>query len=148
MQIRRKTLQACPAASISYILCKPESINGDAATVQGLEFVLKTQLTAINGIRVPLNIAYTYIDSEFDIDTAFFGDVSAGDSIPYIPENQGQISLGLEANKWSAYVDAVDEVCVRALCAEFEKTDVNFTVDISGNYQVSYELKLFARVEI
>jgi Fe(3+) dicitrate transport protein len=129
-----------------------DAFNGDAATVQGLEFILKTELTEFNGIRVPLSITYTYINSEFDTDiadTAFFGDVSAGDSIPYIPENQGQISLGLEANNWSVYANAVyvDEVCVRASCAMFEKTDSNLTVDISGNYQVSNELKLFARVE-
>jgi Fe(3+) dicitrate transport protein len=120
--------------------------------VQGLEFVLTTDLTEFNGIRVPLNITYTYIDSEFDTDiadTAFFGDVSAGDSIPYIPENQGQISLGLEGNNWSTYLNGVyvDEVCVRASCADFEKTDGSFTVDISGNYQVSDDLKLFARIE-
>ncbi|MFT4810614.1 MAG: Fe(3+) dicitrate transport protein [Glaciecola sp.] len=128
------------------------AFNGDAATVQGLEFVLKTELTELNGIRVPLSITYTYINSEFDTDiadTAFFGDVSAGDSIPYIPKNQGQISFGLEANNWSVYANAVyvDEVCVRASCAVFEKTDSNLTLDISGNYQVSDELKLFARVE-
>lgn len=129
-----------------------DAFNGDAATVQGIEFVLKTELSEFNGISVPLNITYTYIDSKFDTDiadTAFFGDVSAGDSIPYIPENQGQISLGLEANNWSAYINGVyiDQVCVRASCAEFEKTDGSFTVDISGNYQVSNDLKLFARIE-
>jgi Fe(3+) dicitrate transport protein len=129
-----------------------DAFNGDAATVQGIEFILKTELTEINGINVPLNITYTYIDSKFDTDiadTAFFGDVSAGDSIPYIPENQGQISLGLEANNWSAYINAlyVDAVCVRASCAMFEQTDNNFTVDVSGNYQVSDDLKLFARIE-
>jgi Fe(3+) dicitrate transport protein len=129
-----------------------DAFNGDAATVQGLEFVLQTELTEINGIRVPLSITYTYINSEFDTDiadTAFFGDVSAGDSIPYIPEYQGQVSLGLETNNWSVYANAVyvDEVCVRASCAVFEKTDSSFTVDISGNYQLSNELKLFARIE-
>jgi Fe(3+) dicitrate transport protein len=129
-----------------------DAFNGDAATVQGIEFVLKTELTEFNGITVPFNITYTFIDSEFDTDiadTAFFGDVSAGDSIPYIPENQGQISLGLEANNWSAYVNGVyvDAVCVRASCGEFEKTDGSFTVDISGNYQLSNDLKLFARIE-
>ncbi|AGH43931.1 TonB-dependent receptor family protein [Paraglaciecola psychrophila] len=129
-----------------------DAFNGDAATVQGIEFILKTALTEFNGIRVPLSITYTYINSEFDTDiadTAFFGDVSAGDSIPYIPENQGQISLGLEANNWSVYANAVyvDEVCVRASCAVFEKTDSSLTLDISGNYQVSNELKLFARIE-
>lgn len=129
-----------------------DAFNGDAATVQGLEFILKTELTEFNGIRIPLSITYTYINSEFDTDiadTAFFGDVSAGDSIPYIPENQGQISLGLEANNWSVYANAVyvDEVCVRASCEVFEKTDGSLTVDISGNYQVSDDLKLFARLE-
>jgi Fe(3+) dicitrate transport protein len=129
-----------------------DAFNGDAATVQGIEFVLKTELAEFNGISVPLNITYTYIDSQFDTDiadTAFFGDVSAGDSIPYIPENQGLISLGLEGNNWSAYVNAVyvDEVCVKASCAAFEKTDGSTVVDISGNYQVSDALKLFARIE-
>jgi len=129
-----------------------DAFNGDAATVQGIEFILKTEFTEFNGIRVPFNITYTYIDSEFDTDiadTAFFGDVSAGDSIPYIPKNQGQISLGLEGDNWSTYVNGVyvDRVCVRASCAEFEKTDGSFTVDISGNYQVSDDLKLFARIE-
>ena len=129
-----------------------DAFNGDAATVKGIEFVLSTELAEFNGIRFPLNITYTYIDSEFDTDiadTAFFGDVSAGDSIPYIPENQAQISLGLEANDWSAYVNGVyvDEVCVRASCGDFEKTDGSFTVDVSGNYQISDDLKLFARIE-
>ena len=128
------------------------AFNGDAATVQGIEFVFKTELNEFNGIRIPLSITYTYINSEFDTDiadTAFFGDVSAGDPIPYIPENQGQVSLGLEANNWSTYINAVyiDEVCVRASCAEFEKTNSSFTVDISSNYQMSEDLKLFARIE-
>jgi Fe(3+) dicitrate transport protein len=128
------------------------AFNGDAATVQGIEFVFKTELNEFNGIRIPLSITYTYINSEFDTDiadTAFFGDVSAGDPIPYIPENQGQVSLGLEANNWSTYINAVyiDEVCVRASCAEFEKTNSSFTLDISSNYQMSEDLKLFARIE-
>ena len=129
-----------------------DAFNGDAATVQGIEFVLKTELTEFSGVRVPLNLTYTYIDSEFDTDiadTAFFGDVSAGDSIPYIPEGQGQISLGLESEKWSAYVNAVyvDGVCVKASCEAFESTDSSFTIDISGNYQLTTDLKLFARIE-
>ena len=93
--------------------------------------MLKTKLTEFNGISVPLNITYTYtyIHSEFDTDiadTAFFGNVSAGDAIPYIPENQGQISLDLEANNWSAYVNGVyvDEVCVRALVVILKKLTV------------------------
>lgn len=129
-----------------------DAFNGDAATVQGLELVVKTELGEFDGISVPLNLTYTYIDSEFDTDiadTAFFGDVSAGDPIPYIPENQAQLSIGLEGDKWSSYINAVyvDEVCVRASCGLFEQTDSSFTLDLSANYQVSEQLKVFARAE-
>jgi Fe(3+) dicitrate transport protein len=129
-----------------------DAFNGDAATVQGIEFTLQTQLAEFNGISVPLSFTYTLIDSEFDTDIAdtdFFGDVSAGDPIPYIPENQGQISIGLEGSNWTAYVNGVyvDQVCTRASCSEFEKTDSNFTLDLSGSYNVNDALRLIARVE-
>jgi Fe(3+) dicitrate transport protein len=129
-----------------------DAFNGDAATVQGIEFMLKSELAEFSGIRVPLNVTYTYINSEFDTDIAdtdFFGDVSAGDPIPYIPEQQGQVSIGLEGNNWSTYINAVyvDEVCVRASCGDFEQTDGSLTFDIAANYQLSDDLKLFARIE-
>ncbi|WP_166425024.1 TonB-dependent receptor [Paraglaciecola sp. 20A4] len=129
-----------------------DAFNGDAATVQGIEFLLKTELGQFNGIRVPFNLTYSYIDSEFDTDisgTDFFGDVTAGDSIPYIPENQGQVTIGLEGEKWATYLNAVfvDGVCTRASCDAFEVTDSSFIVDLSGSYNVNDNLRLFARIE-
>ncbi|MEI8647812.1 TonB-dependent receptor [Paraglaciecola sp. Hal342] len=129
-----------------------DAFNGDAATVQGIEFLLKTELGQFNGIRIPFNLTYSYIDSEFDTDisgTDFFGDVSAGDSIPYIPESQGQVTLGLEGNKWATYLNAVfvDSVCTRASCDAFEATDSSFILDLSGSYNVNADLRVFARIE-
>ncbi|QHJ13540.1 Fe(3+) dicitrate transport protein FecA [Paraglaciecola mesophila] len=129
-----------------------DAFNGDAATVQGIEFLLKTELGQFNGIRVPFNFTYSYIDSEFDTDisgTDFFGDVSAGDSIPYIPESQGQVTIGLEGNKWATYLNAVfvDSVCTRASCDAFEVTDSSFILDVSGSYNVNADLRVFARIE-
>ncbi|WP_158770800.1 TonB-dependent receptor domain-containing protein [Paraglaciecola sp. L1A13] len=129
-----------------------DAFNGDAATVQGVEFLFKTELGQFNGVRVPLNVTYTYIDSEFNTDisgTDFFGDVTAGDSIPYIPENQGQITLGLEGDNWTTYLNAVfiDAVCTRASCEKFEVTDSSFIVDLSSSYNVNDNLRLFARIE-
>ena len=129
-----------------------DAFNGDAATVQGVEFLFKTELGQFNGVRVPLNVTYTYIDSEFNTDisgTDFFGDVTAGDSIPYIPENQGQITLGLEGDNWTTYLNAVfiDAVCTRASCEAFEVTDSSFIVDLSSSYNVNDNLRLFARIE-
>ncbi len=129
-----------------------EAFNGDAATVRGLEVVLSHDLAHTVDYRLPLSLNYTYIDAQFDTDIAdtdFFGNVSNGDPIPYIPENQLQLSAGLEMNNWSAFANLnyVDEVCTMASCAAFEVTDSLLTLDISGRYQLNDSLSLFARAE-
>lgn len=129
-----------------------EAFNGDAATVQGLELMLATNLLRNSALSLPLQVSYTYIDGSFDTDIAatdFFGDVSKGDPIPYIPENQLNLSVGLVAERWNLYLAAnyVDGTCVRASCGTFERTDSSVTVDVSGAYQFSDKLELFARVE-
>ena len=129
-----------------------DAFNGDAATVQGVEILFATDLNANGPISIPLQIAYTWIDSEFDSDVAdtdFFGDVSAGDPIPYIPESQGNISIGLQTEAWDLFLGAsfVDETCVRASCGDFERTESTLNVDLSGSYQLNDSIDLFARVE-
>ncbi|MFK8019994.1 MAG: TonB-dependent receptor family protein [Pseudomonadales bacterium] len=129
-----------------------DAFNGDAATVRGLEVHLAGSPMLTSSLSMPYSFSYTYIDGEFDTniaDTAFFGDVSAGDPIPYIPEQQLQVSIGLQAERWSAHLNAsyVDEVCVRASCGPFEKTDSSTTIDIAGSYQVNASVDLFARLE-
>ena len=129
-----------------------DAFNGDAATVAGVEALLQTNLTPNRTFSTPLSFVYTYIDSEFDTDIAdtdFFGDVSKGDPIPYIPQHQLRISAGIEQSRWNAYVSAnyVDEVCVRASCSEFERTDDTLTVDIAGHYLFNDRIVLFGRME-
>lgn len=129
-----------------------DAFNGDAATVQGLEFQFNTELANSAAMSVPLNFSYTHINGEFDTniaDTAFFGDVSAGDPLPYLPGNQFRLALGLVTGAWASYISGnyVDEVCVRASCGPFEKTDDTFTVDASVNYQFNPQLTVFGRLE-
>lgn len=144
-------LGVCTASSGSDCVIG-DAFNGDAATVQGLEVQLNTELANTGNISVPLNISYTHINGEFDTDiadTGFFGDVSAGDPIPYLPDNQLRLALGLVTGNWAGYVSGnyVDEVCVRASCDIFERTDDTFTVDLSLNYQMNQQLTVFGRVE-
>lgn len=129
-----------------------DAFNGDAATVQGLELMVDAVLYSNARLSVPVTFSYTYIDSEFDsdiADTDFFGDVSKGDPIPYIPENQFNLSIGLEANKWrtTLSMNYVDEVCVRASCGQFEQTDDTLTVDFIAHYALLDNLDVFARLE-
>ncbi len=129
-----------------------DAFNGDAATVKGLELLVSTDLAAATSYSVPFMLTYTWIDSEFDTDiadTEFFGDVSKGDPIPYIPEHQYRASIGYETMAWGVNLSAnyVDEVCVRAACGAYQQTDDTFTVDLSANYQVNDMLNLYGRVE-
>ncbi len=129
-----------------------DAFNGDAATVTGLELLIRANLARGSSYKIPVSLSYTLIHGEFDsdiADTDFFGSVSKGDPLPYLPENQFLVSVGFEKNNWAAYVSGnyVDEVCVRASCGAFEKTDDTFTVDISANYQFNRALNVYARVE-
>jgi Fe(3+) dicitrate transport protein len=129
-----------------------DAFNGDAATVRGVEALLSSSVEVADGMLLLAQLSFTYIDGEFDTDiadTAFFGDVSAGDPIPYIPETQFQFSAGLERGAWQANANLsyVDEVCTRASCGQFDRTDDALTVDLASSYLVNESLKIFARVE-
>ena len=129
-----------------------DAFNGDAATVQGIEVALSGNLAADSAYRVPVALSYTYTDAQFDTDIAdtdFFGDVGKGDPIPYIPEHQMQLSLGYESSNWGAYLNTrySSEVCTRAACGAFQKTDSSLVVDLSGNIQLSEAVNVFARIE-
>ncbi len=129
-----------------------DAFNGEAATVRGVEALLNTNLVATTAWKMPFSLSYTYIDGSFDTDIAgtdFFGDVSAGDPIPYLPSNQVRVSLSLQTDNWSisASGNYIDEVCVRSSCDEFEKTDDSFTVDVVANLQLNNSTDVFARLE-
>ena len=129
-----------------------DAFNGDAASITGLELLVDYNLSWTDAYSIPLLFSYTYLDGEFDsdiADTDFFGDVTRGDPLPYIPENQFLLSLGLERNAWATYlsVNYSDEVCVRASCGPFERTDASTVVDLSARYTLNDHLSFFGRVD-
>ena len=129
-----------------------DAFNGDAATVKGLELVVSTGLTLAGSLHVPATLAYTYIDGTFDTDVAdtrFFGNVSAGDPLPYIPEHQWQAVTGLESGRWALHVSAnyVAELCVRSSCGAFERTEESLTFDLAAHFAMGASTRLFGRIE-
>ena len=128
--------------SSSGVDCEPgDAFNGDAVTVRGLELSTAMDLAPAAGFGVPFEIVYTYIDGRFDTDIAdtdFFGDVGAGDPVPYIPRHQLYSTVGILKEPFSGHlsISRVDGACVRAACGEFERTDDSFTVDLAASYPV------------
>ena len=129
-----------------------DAFNGDAATVRGIEASFSTDLSTGTGFQLPLTLTLTHMDAKFDSDVAdtdFFGDVRRGDPLPYVPRQQAHAVIGLlrghaEANLALNYVD---EVCVRASCGDFEKTDAALTVDVAASWRLNPRVAVFARVE-
>ena len=128
-----------------------DNFNGGEATVEGVEAMFAADVPVSETLSLPLSLSYTYMDTEFDsnFEDDFFGEVSKGDPIPYIPEHQLRVSMGLEGPEWSVNLSGkyTDEVCVRATCGAFEETDSSFTVDLAGSYRMNENISLIARVE-
>lgn len=126
--------------------------NGDAATVQGLEFSASTRFETSGYFAIPLSISYTWLDSRFDsdiADTDFFGDVSRGDPIPYLPEQQLQLASGLAGPRWSHFINLNYQmgVCVRASCGRYEKTENNTTLDLTSQVELNGATQIFFKIE-
>ena len=130
-----------------------DAFNGDAATVRGLELLATANLAPAEArFTAPVEVAYTWMQAEFDTDIAdtdFFGDVRAGDPLPYIPAHQLSATLGVAKGRWSAHaaLNYVDAVCVRASCGAFEQTDDSITVDAALRLAFRTDASLFLRVD-
>jgi Fe(3+) dicitrate transport protein len=129
-----------------------DAFNGDAATIRGLEFRTGVDLAGDRGFQVPFDFTWTWTDSEFDTDiadTEYWGDVSKGDPVPYIPEHQFLLRLGFLISSFSADLSAnyIDAVCTRPACGDFEKTDDSLTLDLGAAWAFTDGFDVFARVE-
>ena len=130
-----------------------DAFNGDAATVRGVELLATTDLAPLGAsFGAPLEIAYTWMRSEFDTDiadTAFFGDVRAGDPLPYVPDRQINVTFGVAKGRLSAdaTLNHVAGVCVRTSCGAFERTDGATTLDLAMRVAFRARANVFMRIE-
>jgi Fe(3+) dicitrate transport protein len=107
-----------------------------------------------SGFRVPINVSYTLTLTEFletfSSQDPIFGEVEAGDELPYVPKHQGRASLGLETARAGGYVAANYVGRMRELSGSGPidltlATDAQFTVDVGLHYQVLPELRLYTQ---
>ena len=110
------------------------------------------ELVADQDYSLPLQVSYTWMDARFDSDIAdseFFGDVSSGDPVPYIPDHQLFVSLGWEQGPWASYLSGsyVDSVCTLARCGEFQQTQSALILDLAVHYRLKQNLELFSVME-
>jgi Fe(3+) dicitrate transport protein len=131
--------------------------NGGEVISKGLEASLSHDLAAGRrlGVSLPLSFAYTYTEAEFrntfESDFDAWGDVEAGDELPYVPEHQLSLETGVRHARWSTFVtltyqDETRTVAGQGPIPESESTDDRTVLDLSVDYRVRPELRLFVQL--
>jgi len=128
-----------------------EASNIGEATIDGIELMLSKDLVADASFSIPLSISSTFTNAEFDTATKpdaedRYAGGSPGKKIPYVPEIQYNIRLGLVYENWSSYLNYhwQDEVYTDAVNSSI--IDDYGTLDWSGFYDIKPGVTIFAKV--
>ncbi|WP_431128249.1 TonB-dependent receptor family protein [Flagellimonas flava] len=134
-----------------------DQFNAGEVRVSGLE--IQMNYNPLNEItkkfRLPLLISYTYTDTEFlnsfESDTDIFGEVTAGDEIPYIAKHQLNLNIALEHKKFDLSAGARYTSAIRTQAGNGSITgpfrvDSNLVIDVSGRYFYNRNFTLSANI--
>lgn len=137
-----------------------DAFNGGKVEIKGLEASAGYNAAALVGLpaawRLPLTATYTLTEGEFDSSfTSNFeewGNVTAGDRLPYLPRHQLALSAGLEAPQWQISVTGrfVDDMRTRAGSGRIPdnlRVAAHWTVDVAGEYRFNDHVKGFVTVK-
>ena len=126
--------------------------NGGKARVAGLEASGAFDLGRVfdSGFLIPTRLTYTFTNSAFQerFHSAFapWGQVMAGDEIPYLPPHQFYASIGLEKPRWRLRLEANSVSRMRTEAGQgpippSEAIDAYLVLNLSGEYDLNAEEK-------
>ncbi|MEO1137084.1 MAG: TonB-dependent receptor [Pseudomonadota bacterium] len=135
-----------------------ETDNAGEADVYGLEFVASADLVDLfdlqGGLSFPLALTYTYTQTEFQntVDSDIFGDITAGDELPYVPDHQLYLSAGVNGARWGVtadlnYLNRSRAVPGQGAIPLLEEVDARTIVDLAAYYEIADGVRLRLRVE-
>jgi Fe(3+) dicitrate transport protein len=123
------------------------------ARIYGLEAFAEDMLS-FPGFRLPISAAYTLTLTEF-LETftsqdPVFGEVEAGDEMPYVPRHEARGSLGVELERAGGYVAATYVARMREQSGAGPidlalHTDAQLTLDVGLHYVLVPGLRLYAQ---
>ena len=137
-----------------------DAFNGGKVEVKGLEASAGYNAASLVGLaaayRLPLTATYTFTEGEFQSSFASsfeeWGNVTAGDKLPYLPRHQLALSAGFEAPQWQVSVTGrfTDDMRTRAgrgAIPDDRRVASHWTVDLAGEYRFNDNIKAFATVK-
>ena len=125
-----------------------ELFNGGAVDISGFELYLRRVLVDNGRIQMPLELSWTSTNSEFQESfDGFWGEVSKGDELPYLPDTMIALNLGLNVDKLSANISMKKTSEMRTVAgsgriAESNATDELTIIDLGLRYAVQDNIRL------
>ncbi|MGB1298088.1 MAG: TonB-dependent receptor family protein [Psychrobium sp.] len=120
--------------------------NAGEVDIYGLEANINHTITLTDSLDMPLSAVYTYSKSEFKesfvSDFPLWGNVTAGDEVPYLPEHQLTVTVELTNNNWQAallakYIGEMHEAAGKGVNFAGVNTEALTVVDFSGSYDIN-----------
>lgn len=129
--------------------------NGGEVDVYGVEFNLAYDLAESMDtvFALPFRCNYTFTKAEFanTFDSDFFGDVTDGDEVPYIPEHQAYASIGAEYDAFSLAFEGYFSDSMKTAPGETgaiaDKTDSFAVFDVLARWSMNEKIDFYANVE-
>lgn len=129
--------------------------NAGEVEVSGLEMKVGYEFSA-GSLAFPVDVTYTFTETEFQnafasgLDT--WGSVAAGDELPYVPENQLQISLAVVGEKWRSdilvrYMDEMRTTAGQGSIVAGNAIDSRTVVDMAAHYSVAENQEITFNVD-
>ena len=125
-----------------------ELFNGGAVDISGFELYLRRILVDNGRIQMPLELSWTSTNSEFQESfDGFWGEVSKGDELPYLPDTMIALNLGLTVDKLSANISMKKTSEMRTVAgsgriAESNATDELTIIDLGLRYALQDNIRL------
>jgi Fe(3+) dicitrate transport protein len=130
-------------------------VDAGRAAIYGVELFAEHELPLSRALRLPFRGSYTFTHAtfrdSFKSQDPLFGNVNAGDEMPYVPQHQAFVSVGLEADGAGGYVSfdyvsRMRELAGSAPLDESIATDAQFVTDLGGYYRPWDFLKVYLTV--
>ena len=133
-----------------------DQYDGGEAIVSGLELSTAYQWN-LNHFDVPFNLEYTWttkaeFESSFDSNFGPWGDVEAGDALPYIPEHQLRASAGIVSDQWRfnvavSYIGKLRTVAGQGAFIDAESTDSRVVADVVAAWDITPKLSTYIKID-
>ena len=132
--------------------------NGGEANSSGIEISIQYRYLPYPNsiISFPFSMSYTYTHAvflnDFESENSAWGNVKAGDNLPYISPNQLVINAGVEHPKYSLnlssrYASPMRTVAGQGQLDPFQSTGNSFLLDLSVKYNLSWRIGFFGSVQ-